>query len=213
MLAGKKPPQLQMLMIGPGGTSKTVVINEITHMFAVLGANDMLSKTATSGVATTLISGTTLHYWAALPMIICQKDGWIEKPSKKMKDRREKNILPCNYLILDEASMATTEVFEATSSIAGFVKNGSSDPAQGFGGINVILVRDFHQFPPPGHENLALFNRKQVTNSAILSHAIFEQFETVVILKEQMRIWDAQWMIILKHAQNGDCTADDIAEI
>lgn len=82
-LAGKKPPQLQMLMIGPGGTGKTVVINKITHMFAALGANDMLLKTTTSGVATTLISGTTLHYWAALPMIICQKDGWIENPVKR----------------------------------------------------------------------------------------------------------------------------------
>ena len=69
-LAGRKPPQLQMLIIGEGGTGKTVVINELTVMFVSMGASNILAKTATSGVTATLISGTTLHNWAVLPMII-----------------------------------------------------------------------------------------------------------------------------------------------
>ena len=69
-LAGRKPPQLQMLIIGEGGTGKTVVINELTVMFESMGASNILAKTATSRVTATLISGTTLHNWAALPMII-----------------------------------------------------------------------------------------------------------------------------------------------
>lgn len=212
-LAGRNPPQLQMLILGQGGTGKTVVINEITKLFASLGASDMLAKTATSGVAATLIAGTTLHHWAGLPMIIRRKDGWIEKPSPKTKARREKNITPTRYLVVDEASMATTEVFEATSAVAGFNKKDVSDPTQAFGGINVILVGDFHQFPPPGREDLALFNRRPPTKTAAIGRAIFEQFETVVILKEQMRIRDARWMNILQRARTGDCTEDDVSEI
>lgn len=64
-----------MIVVVPGGMGKTVIISELTHLFTLLGATDMLSKTATSGVAATLISGTTLYYWAGLPMIIQQREG------------------------------------------------------------------------------------------------------------------------------------------
>ena len=212
-LAGRKPPQLQMLIIGEGGTGKTVVINELTAMFASMGASNILAKTATSGVAATLISGTTLHNWAALPMIIRRKDGWVERPSKKTKLRRERNITPTEYLVVDEVSMGTTEVFEATSAVAGFIKKDSAEPTQAFGGINVILVGDFHQFPPPGREDLALYNSKPRTKTAVIGRAIFEQFETVVVLREQNRIRDVRWMEILRHARTGECTENDIGEI
>lgn len=212
-LAGRKPPQLQMIIIGEGGTGKTVIINELTKLFASLGAGNMLAKTATSGVAATLISGTTLHNWAGLPMIIRRSEGWIEKASKKTKEKREKNIKPTTYLVLDEVSMCTTEVLEATSGVAGFMKRDDSNTTEAFGGINVILVGDFHQFPPPGRENLALYNRKPPTITAAVGCAIFEQFETVVILREQRRIEDASWMGILRRARTGDCTSDDIDEI
>ena len=92
-------------------------------------------------------------------------DGWIENPGKKNNDQERGNLLPLKYLVLDEVSMTiTTEVFEATSAVAGFLKNHTCDPTETFGGINVILVGDFHQFPPPRHEHLMLFNRKQPTN-------------------------------------------------
>ena len=119
------------------------------------------------------ISGTTLHNWAALPMIIRRKDGWVERPSKKTKLRRERNITPTEYLVVDEVSMGTTEVFEVTSAVAGFIKKDSAEPTQAFGGINVILVGDFHQFPPPGCEDLALYNSKPRTKTAVIGQVIF----------------------------------------
>lgn len=175
-----------MIVIGPEGTGKTVVINKITKMFALTGASDILAKTAMSGVATMFISGTTLHYWVGLPMILKRSEGWIERPSKKTKQRQEKNITPTEYLVIDEVSMATTEVMEAISAVAGFIKNNTTNPTQAFSRINVILVGDFHQFPPPGREDLALYNGKPPTNTAAIGHVIFKQFNTVVILKQQM---------------------------
>lgn len=196
-MAGRKPPQLMMIILGEGGTGKTVIINEVTKLFALLGVSGMLAKTATSGVAATLISGTTLHNWAGLPMVIWHTEGWIEKPSKKTKEKREKNIKPTEYLVLDKASMATTEVIKATSGVTGFVKRDSSNPTEAFGGMNVILVGDFHQFPPPGCEDLALYNQKPPTKTATIGCAIFKQFKTVVILRKQRRVVDRGWMDIL----------------
>ena len=49
-------------------------------------------------------------------------------------------------------------------------------------------------------------------NQCSYRHTIFEQFDTVVILKEQMCIWDAQWMVT-PHVHTRDCTTNDIAEI
>ena len=75
-LAGQKPPQLKMIVIGPRGTGKSVMINKITRMFANMGTSDMLVKTATSGIAASLISRMTLHYWAGLPVIIWWTGGY-----------------------------------------------------------------------------------------------------------------------------------------
>ena len=90
-MAGRKPPQLMMIILGEGGTGKTVIINEVTKLFASLSVSGMLAKTATSGVAVTLISGTTLHNWAGLPMVIWHTEGWIKKPSKKTKEKDRKS--------------------------------------------------------------------------------------------------------------------------
>ena len=109
----------------------------------------------------------------------------MERPSKKTKLRRERNITPMEYLVVDEVSMGTTKVFKATSAVAGFIKKDSAEPTQAFGGINVILVGNFHQFPPPGCEDLALYNSKPCTKTAVIGRAIFKQFETVVVLREQ----------------------------
>ena len=73
-----------------------------------MGTSEMLVKTATSGIASSLISRMTLHYWAGLPVIIWWTEGWIEEPSKKIKTRREQNITPTQYLVMDDVSMATT---------------------------------------------------------------------------------------------------------
>lgn len=212
-LKHRKPPQLLMTVIGPGGTGKTALINEITRLFESMNARRMLAKTATSGVAATLIGGTTLHFWGALPMISPKSDGWMETSNKSIKERRLANILPTDYLIIDEASMATSELVTFASGMASYIKQDSGNSARAFGGINVILFGDFHQFPPPGKQELALYNSRPPNQTATVGRAIYLQFDTVVILREQMRIKDKQWMEILNRARIGECTCDDIKEI
>ena len=56
------------MVIGPGGTGKMTLINAITKAFEHIGIKDWLGKTATSGVAASLIGGRTFHWWACIPV-------------------------------------------------------------------------------------------------------------------------------------------------
>ncbi|KAJ6497950.1 hypothetical protein C8R47DRAFT_914367, partial [Mycena vitilis] len=60
-LAGQDPPQLLMIVRGEGGTGKTVLLNVITDTFDHHLSQAWLAKTATTGVAASLIAGQTLH--------------------------------------------------------------------------------------------------------------------------------------------------------
>lgn len=53
---------------------------------------------------------------------------------------------------MDEASVLTTDLTSMASQVAGQIHagDGSGDSTVPFGGMNVIIVGDFHQFPPVG---------------------------------------------------------------
>jgi len=62
------------------------------------------------------------------------------------------------------------------------------------GGVNVIILGDFHQFPPVArslHDAL-FYPNNSVTDSTLsmIGRVIYEEFTMVVILKEQKRITD-----------------------
>ncbi|KAJ7577354.1 hypothetical protein C8J56DRAFT_898991 [Mycena floridula] len=62
----RNPEQLLMLLLGFGGTGKTVTINTISQMFRQNNVNNWITVIATSGVATTLIQGVTVHFWGGI---------------------------------------------------------------------------------------------------------------------------------------------------
>lgn len=221
-LDGKRPPQLLMTVIGPGGTGKSTLLNAITSTFEERHSGHLLFKTAMSGVAATLIGGTTLHSWGAIPAIGTPTgDEWMDRRSttKEVKARRQRNIANTEWLAIDEVSMLTTDLLTLTSQVAGFVKTGSgrADSTVPFGGINVLLMGDFHQFPPVGNPQGALYSApnliKKEATSRIVGRNIYSQFETVITLTEQMRITDDAWMHILQRSRTGDCTKEDLGEI
>jgi len=109
-LNGSSPPQLLMMIMGEGGTGKSTVINAVTDTFKKVEAEKLLAKTATSGVAASLVKGTTVHSWAGIPIRIPGNDAWTERASKDMEKKRADNIVPVEYLIIDECSMMTKQV-------------------------------------------------------------------------------------------------------
>ena len=86
-----------------------------------------------------------------------------------------------------------------------------------FGGLNVIGIGDFHQFPPVVTcQSAPLYwpvDSRRGTEEEILGRNIFEQFTTVVQLKKQMRVRGPKWHDLLQHVQYGNCLQHHIDEL
>jgi hypothetical protein len=198
------PPPLRMLVHGEGGTGKSKVIQTVTEGFKTRGAQYMLIKAAYTGVAASLIDGKTTHAIGGISLFGDEAQLTAEGKAKLQQFWKHK----C-YLILDEYSMLAKDFFSLLSRNVGIGKEGSKDVAhsQSFGGINVIICGDLHQFPPvarPLHSAL-YYPSDQVRDSidSQLGRAIYEEFSTVVTLKEQMRVTDSVWHEFLQHLRHG----------
>ena len=189
-LRGKKTPQRLMVVHGEGGTGKSTVVSAITKLFAEKNASALLAKTAMSGVAGCIIGGQTLHSWAALPVVRPCSDKWLTHPGKEVNERRKANIGSTLWLIIDEMSMLTTPLLQHLSRVCGVVRsaNDEVEPSVPFGGLSVILTGDFHQFPPIASTGRELYNSNPPNELASLGRNLYEQFDIVIILEQQMRI-------------------------
>lgn len=218
-LAGRKPPQLLMIVQGQGGTGKSLVIKTISDTFAEHNASEALAKTATSGVVASLIGGQTLHYWAGLGIHAPSSSDWLSNAPPLTAARRKRTIPGVKTLIIDECSMLTKVVFACLSEVVEYIRgaNGEGDATKPFGGLNVIMFGDFHQFPPVSNPTGALYHPSVDSGSQPLRQAagklLYEQFQTVVILKEQKRVADVVWKGVLDRLREGECTEEDIQEV
>ena len=214
-LSGKCPPQRLMIVHGHGGTGKTALLNAIAETFDELGASALLAKTALSGVAASIVDGQTLHSWGGLPTKPPSTDKWVTHPSKAMAARRKRNMGSILWLTIDEKSMLTTPLLAYLAQVTSVVRTGifSVKPSIPFANISVVLLGDFHQFPPVANKSNALYNPLPSGDIPQRGRSLYEQFEMVVRLDEQMRITDPLWDCILTRARNGECTAKDLAEI
>lgn len=206
-----------MLVLGHGGTGKSMLIGAITETFKALHSEDMLAKCATSGVAAVIIGGQTYHSWAAIPVNTPRKEDWVESESPHIRKRRKNNIMGKQFLICDEVSMCTKQLKYRGSEIVTRVRSaeGVAMAAESFGGMDVIDFGDFHQFPPVGNATAALYCDRPDTDGAhaLKGRSIFLDYDQVVILREQMRITDEIWTGILSRLRVGECTEDDIREV
>ena len=84
----------------------------------------------------------------------------------------------------------------------------------GFGGINVILCGDLHQFPPvAGAKKDPLYYSPQSTDSTDLKtgHMMYEEFTTVIVLHEQVQVTDMGWWDFLRCLHKGAVKEEDLA--
>ena len=203
LLSGFNPPQLRMVIPGEGEVGKSKTIQTITDNFVSRGVGGMLVKSAYTGIAASVIDGKTLHVIAMIPinggkqLAITMKaleDYWKDK----------------HYLIIDEISMVSRKFFAKLSNIIACAKAGrgviTDEP---FGGLNIILIGDFHQFLPVASKSSAPLywpcKHDKDNEMEILGCKLYEQFDTVVKLKTQVRVTDPEWVELLQHVRNGSC--------
>ncbi|KAG9124525.1 hypothetical protein FRC07_011299, partial [Ceratobasidium sp. 392] len=186
----RRPPQLRLLMIGEGGTGKSRVIQTMAMELKRLGLGDWLIMTAYTA---SHIQGQTAH---SVARII------VGKPNVAISNAARQQLAriwqPAEYLIIDEYSMLSKEFFAQFSRHVSIGKLGHSSDSSDFpfGGVNVILCGDGHQIPPVATANggalyhPATSSRFRTAPEAALGRRIFESFELVVILKQQVRVTD-----------------------
>ena len=156
----------------------------MTVAFIQRGAKYMLVKSAYTSVAASLIDGRMTHTLASLQM------GKDEKVSNESKQKLQRMWDLKEYLITDKYSMISKSFLTLLSKTIGIGKQGSATThgADSFGGINVILCGDLHQFPPVAMESFEfLYQPVDLTQDQMdtqIGRAICEEFRTVVILKE-----------------------------
>lgn len=207
--------QILMIVHGQGGTGKTTLLNAISKTFDDHGASKLFAKMAMSGVAASLIGGQTLHSWAALPITNPSTEKWVTHPSKDVERRRKENIGNALWLTVDEKSMMTAPTLAHLSHVTGVVRSNiyRFDATRAFGGLNVVMLGDFHQFPPVANPKKELYNSNPPNGLCKTGRALYEQFNTVIKLDQQMRVRDHIWNDILQRTRTGDCSSADIAEI
>jgi PIF1-like helicase len=204
-LSGKMPQQLLMIIPGEGGVGKTKVVQSIVRNFHLHGVDEWCVKGAYTGIAASLINGKTLHVLAGIPI----RGG---KQSAQTKKRLREYWRTKRYLIIDEISMLSRTFFARFCRIISTAMENNEDEI--FGGLNVILVGDFHQFPPVvARTSAPLYwpiNSRSDSEDDIFGRKIFEEFTTVVQLKTQIRVQDAVWQDVLQHVRYGNCRQNHI---
>ena len=106
--------------------------------------------------------------------------------------------------------MLSREFLARVSKILGIVMaREMNDGKTAFGGLNVVLVVDFHQFPPVVcHRSAPLFypnNPQYDKMEEIIGCEIYKQFKIVVHLMKQIQVEDPIWQDLLQHVRYRSC--------
>jgi hypothetical protein len=196
-LQGMNPPPLRMICYGEGGTGKSQVIQTTTETFDVSSVPHLLLKSAYTGIAASLVKGKTTHFIGQLSI---RNNVMISDETKQRLRQIWKDVA---YLVIDEFSMLSKTFLARLSRAISIAITGTDNCT--FGGISVVLCGDLHQFPPVASQNDALFypSKERDTLESRTGRAIYEEFQTVVILRQQYRVTDPVWNDFLQHLRYG----------
>ena len=129
-----------LLLTGDAGTGKSTVIKTLIKEERMLGKNVVV--TASTGFAASLLGGMTYYKAFNIYPGVEYKSQSIVVP---------KNIIEADYIIIDEVSMITAEMFDLIFQELEYVRMCKNS------NIQLILVGDFSQLPPitgKGYHNM-----------------------------------------------------------
>ncbi|KAJ3521770.1 hypothetical protein NMY22_g12176 [Coprinellus aureogranulatus] len=179
-----------------GGTGKTLLIQAITQTLKNMRAEQLLGKTATSGIAASPIGGSTVHSYFGIPINIRGRD-WVTTSSDAIKKRRTKNISGKRIIFIDEMSMMTKSllcnVSQVCQTVMGQDAATASNSTLPFGGLHIVLLGDLHQFPPVANCGEALYQEADPNGKELP--------------------WAGRYTSNLLQSRVGECTEEDVDEV
>lgn len=163
-----------VFLTGSAGAGKTYTLNQYIHYLRARKVS--VAVTASTGIAATHMSGTTIHSWSGIGIRDELSDRDLAQLAKNpfLTDR----IKDTAVLIIDEISMLHAKQLNAVNAVLKHIRK-TSEP---FGGIQIVVAGDFFQLPPIGSREET--NRDKF---AFMSEAWLEAGFNICYLSEQHR--------------------------
>lgn len=131
-----------LFISGLAGAGKTTVLNRFISLIdALYGGEFNVAVTASTGIAATLVGGTTIHSWAGLGI---STEPFSPQRIEPAMWGKKKAIRETDVLIIDEISMLPAHLFTKLDKLMRHMRR-NSEP---FGGVQLIVTGDFLQLPP-----------------------------------------------------------------
>ncbi len=182
------------LLTGPAGSGKTYVLNQFIRRARKAGKH--VAVTATTGLAATHLSGSTIHSWSGIGI----QDYLLPNAAEALSQSRRDTIIKTDVLVIDEISMLHDYRLDLVDEITRRVR----DTDAPFGGLQVVLCGDFFQLPP--------INRSgSRPGSFVVNSQAWESLNPVVCyLDEQHRQDDQQFLSLLSALRRNEINEDHV---
>ncbi|VBB81010.1 Putative DNA repair and recombination protein [Podospora comata] len=131
---------------GSAGCGKSTVLHEVRRRLEALGK--MVHVVAPTGIVALAIGGTTIWSFAGWTPNSSRRSLRELRKTAKLHAVTRKWLLTADTLIIDEISMIENNFFERFDFLLRNVRSSPKQPAQPFGGIQIIVTGDFCQLPP-----------------------------------------------------------------
>lgn len=178
-----------VFLTGSAGSGKTYTLNQ--YIDYLRARRVPVAVTASTGIAATHMSGTTIHSWSGIGIKdeLSERDLTTLSRKQFLADRLKDTAV----LIIDEISMLHAKQLNAVNEV---LKHIRKSPLA-FGGIQVVVAGDFFQLPPIGSRGES--NREKF---AFMSQAWLDAGFHICYLSEQHRQ--------VSEEANGGIDLDDI---
>jgi len=181
-----------LFLTGSAGTGKSYTLKGIINYLQ--SKNKKFGVTALTGCAAVLINGQTIHSFLYLGISRNLDDIYNNLCKFKSKLTQLQKL---ETLIIDEISMMDDELFNLINQLFMRIKQSS----RLFGGIQLILVGDFHQLPP-------------INGDYCFTNDIWNKLDiSIVILTDLIRQKDDNKLQMILEEIRNDCVTDETIEI
>ena len=163
--------------------------------------------TASIGKAVTCINGITLHSAFHLPVKSGLKSHEYKKPSDETLHMLRNKYQYLKVLIIDEISMIGRETFGHLDLALKAIMQNSSP----FGGVSLLVVGDFLQFPPVNQKGMFMKPSKGSYRS--FNGWLWEKFQLHELVEIVWQSSDPDFAQLLNRVREGQQTDNDVIQI